>query len=53
MQRHHHTAQTIVHLIVELVISGSANPCEVVENLDYSFDHEAIASSEIIGIKEQ
>jgi hypothetical protein len=53
MQRYNHTAQATVYVTVKLVISGAANPHEVVADADYSFDHEAIVSSEIIGAEEQ
>jgi len=49
MQRYNHMAQTTVYVTVRLVISGAADPYEVVDDADYSFNHEAIASSEIVG----
>lgn len=43
-----HSAQNTVYVTVKLVIAGSADPAEVIENLDYSFDHDAIVSAEIV-----
>ena len=43
-----HSAQTTVYVTVKLVLAGSADPTDIVENLDYSFNHEAIVSTEII-----
>ena len=45
---HRHSAQNTVYVTVKLVIVGSADPIEVVENLDFSFEHDAIVSAEII-----
>ena len=53
MQRYNHTAQSTVYVTVKLIISGAANPHDVVADADYTFDHESIVSSEIIGAEEQ
>lgn len=37
---------------VKLVLIGSANVDDVVENMDYSFEHDAIVRSEIIGTED-
>jgi len=40
-------------LIVEtkIIIDDNADPDDVVENMEYEFDHEAIKSTEIIAYK--
>lgn len=45
----YHSVQQIVYLTVKLVLIGSSNAQEVIENLDYSFNDDAIVSSEISG----
>ena len=44
--------QQTVYITVKLVLIGNSTPYEVVEDCDYSFNHEAIVQSEIVGIKD-
>jgi hypothetical protein len=43
------TYQQIVYVTVKLVLIGSCNPDEVLENVDYSFDDPSVIQSEILG----
>lgn len=47
-----HTAQQVAHVTVRLVLSGSADLYEAIEECSYSFDHPAIVDSEILGFSE-
>lgn len=47
-----HTAQQVAYVTVRLVLSGSADLYEAIEECSYSFDHPAIVDSEILGISE-
>ena len=44
--------QQTVLVTVKLVLIGSADVDDVVENMNYSFEHEALVRSEIIGTEE-
>jgi hypothetical protein len=47
------TYQQIVYVTVKLTLIGNSTPYEVMEDCDYSFNHEAIVDSEIIGLSEE
>jgi hypothetical protein len=44
-----HSAQQVAYVTVRLVVSGSADLSETIENLDYSFSHSDVVDSEIVG----
>jgi hypothetical protein len=45
-----HTAQQIAYITLRVVIPGSADVCETIENCSYSFDHPDIMQAEIVGV---
>jgi hypothetical protein len=45
-----HTAQQIAYVTVRIVVPGSADPYETIENCAYSFDHPDIVQTEIVGV---
>ena len=47
-----HSAQQIAYITVRVVIPGSADLYETIENCYYSFDHPDIMETEIIGVSD-
>jgi hypothetical protein len=45
-----HSAQQVAYITVRIVIPGSADLHETIENCSYSFDHSDIIETEIIGV---
>lgn len=49
MNNYRYSGQQIVYATIKIVLTGSCNAGEILENVDYSFDDPAITETEILG----